>query len=679
MAPPQGDELLERAPVPALAVAHADGELRVAAVNAALRARLGGRTLPRPGTALAALVPAVLTHAQLDAVQAVVTTEAAARRTDWPLGGADDAPALDAVIEPWTGPAGERGAVVWGLPPLPAHPATVEDDLASLVPDDLADLDHLADDLWDRAEDLLEDAAWDEAWDEAVESGLALAVQDALLPRSLPLLPDLDLAAAHLPGVRPTRAGGDFFDVLALPDGDVVLVVGEVPGHGVEACLQAAALRLLVRDRLLEGSDLGQALAVVESRTGSSAQGRGTTLALLRLDPRDGRFSHASAGHPTPLVVGPDGAFRHLEPAPGAPLGAGSRHLAREDRLGPGEMVLLYTDGLLDRVGRAVTGATAALGRDVAAARAALPREEARRTAREVALATLELAVEAPGHPDDVTVVAAAVEPPPLPLHREGVATSDSAKALREDLEAWLQAVGARPLERIAVVHAADELLRNVVAHAYADGPRPAGDPRSADDGDALCLDARLLRGGVVRVEVADRGRWREPGEGADDGTPSRGLGVAAGLVRSLVVERRPTGTTAVLEHPLTRVTDVFRRDLVPEVAEPGVEVAEVDDAVRIDVVAEGGGRDRLVLVGAVGPRGAQDLREALLEEGWAGLRDLDLDLGGVTHLGTAAVQAVLEAQDRARTHGSALRLVAPRGGVAHHVLTRAGLATDPA
>src|SRR5215472_12530440 len=87
---------------------------------------------------------------------------------------------------------------------------------------------------------------------------VAMALQQALLPATLPVLPQARLAACYRAG-HPEAAGGDWFDAVVRADGSVALVVGDVVGHGTAAVVAMAQLRAVLADRLATSADLSDA------------------------------------------------------------------------------------------------------------------------------------------------------------------------------------------------------------------------------------------------------------------------------------------------------------------------------------------------------------------------------------------------------------------------------------
>ncbi|MFD9389200.1 SpoIIE family protein phosphatase [Streptomyces sp. NPDC060000] len=182
---------------------------------------------------------------------------------------------------------------------------------------------------------------------------VAARLQDALLP--LPKQPvqlaGLRVDIAYLPAQSGLSVGGDWFSAIELPDGDALFVVGDVAGHGMGAVASMALLRFTAKGMVITGSSLTGALDRLNALLLHSRDPHGSaTLVLARYSPRERRLEWAQAGHPPPLLVR-GGEAHYLERPFGMLLGAtdSPRYEAAECRLEPGDRLLFYTDGLVER------------------------------------------------------------------------------------------------------------------------------------------------------------------------------------------------------------------------------------------------------------------------------------------------------------------------------------------
>ncbi|MGH3162122.1 MAG: PP2C family protein-serine/threonine phosphatase, partial [Streptosporangiaceae bacterium] len=191
--------------------------------------------------------------------------------------------------------------------------------------------------------------------------GIVAELQEALLPTALPVLPRVRIAARYLVAGQEQAAGGDWFDAIPLDGGAVALVVGDVVGHGVAASAAMGQLRAVLAELLAAEDDLGQVLRRTDAFAARMPSLRAATLALMVLDPASGTMRYTTCGHPPPLVIGLDGRARYLEGPGTGPLGTGSPPVLASGALAPGELVLLYSDGLVEQPDRTIAEGMAEL------------------------------------------------------------------------------------------------------------------------------------------------------------------------------------------------------------------------------------------------------------------------------------------------------------------------------
>jgi serine phosphatase RsbU (regulator of sigma subunit) len=181
------------------------------------------------------------------------------------------------------------------------------------------------------------------------QKAFADAMQRSLLPRAKPSLPGLELGDVYESAAR-VEVGGDVYDYMALPDGRLAVVLGDVTGHGVDATADMAmakfVFRSLAREHPHPAALLAHANTVVCSEI---APGKFITMAALAVDAAAGTVVAASAGHPPPRLVRPDGAVEGL-PVRGLALGIDEETAYEpvEIVFPPGAAVVLVTDGAIE-------------------------------------------------------------------------------------------------------------------------------------------------------------------------------------------------------------------------------------------------------------------------------------------------------------------------------------------
>ncbi len=216
----------------------------------------------------------------------------------------------------------------------------------------------------------------------------ARAIQRSFMPALPRTVGPLTVVGAYRPA---SAVGGDFYDVIARDDGELLLVVGDVEGHGVSGALWMARATLEVR-RLARDADGPLALLRALHRSLSAQMGDDAfvTVACAALDPRAGQLRVANAGHLAPLLRGTDGSVRAVGRPSGPPIPVAARPRYREERhpLTRGDLLLLATDGVTDALrapddllGTAALARHLAGGLDAAATVARVMRAAQRRSA----------------------------------------------------------------------------------------------------------------------------------------------------------------------------------------------------------------------------------------------------------------------------------------------------------
>jgi anti-sigma regulatory factor (Ser/Thr protein kinase)/anti-anti-sigma regulatory factor len=499
-------------------------------------------------------------------------------------------------------------------------------------------------------------------------------MQEALLPTALPVLPRARIAARYLVAGHEQAAGGDWFDAIPLADGSVALVVGDVVGHGVAASAAMGQLRAVLAELLAAEADLGRVLERTDAFAARMSALRAATLALAVLDPVGGKLRYTTCGHPPPLVVGTDGAARYLTGTGTGPLGTGSPPVLAASALAPGELVLPYSDGLIERPGQTLAEGMAELA--AAAADAAASPAASLVPALGVSPAVVErvcqLSVERltrSGHADDVTALAAQRLADPVPaLHLELPGERPSLTTARDAFAGWLSRLDATDDDADALHLAMVEVFTNAIEHAY-----PRSEPGIIE------LDAILGDDGSVECRVTDHGTWRRPEPGnpaeADRG---HGLMVAGQVVDKLLVSHPPSAAGGAAGAEGTMVT-LRHRLLRPAMLASGLVSVHADAPAWPPFTVDTGNGERAtaraLVCGPVDITTADQLARRLLSASRGGTVPLVADLTGVTQLASAGVRALYAVSEQMAAHGQALTLITAPGSAVHAVLDLVQLA----
>ncbi|KOX02323.1 phosphatase [Streptomyces sp. NRRL B-1140] len=188
-------------------------------------------------------------------------------------------------------------------------------------------------------------------------------LQRALLPRALPRLRGLDVAARYLPAGHGTEVGGDFFDVLRLSDTSAAAVIGDVEGHSVAAAALMGQVRTAIHAHATAGAAPGQVLARTNRLLADLDSELLVSCLYVHLDLGRRQASLASAGHVPPLLRRPrhPAGVLDLEPGPLLGIDTGTDYPVTTVPLLPGTTLALYTDGLVELPGTDATRTTADL------------------------------------------------------------------------------------------------------------------------------------------------------------------------------------------------------------------------------------------------------------------------------------------------------------------------------
>ncbi|MFZ1160799.1 SpoIIE family protein phosphatase [Mycobacterium sp.] len=381
------------------------------------------------------------------------------------------------------------------------------------------------------------------------EHRIAVDFQDHLL--------DLDrgstvavVAAVYQPGGEAMRVGGDWYLVAPLEHrGKVAISVGDVVGHGLPAAIAMSRLRAAVAASALTDADPGAVLSTLDRYAATVPGARCATVSYAviddGLDPETGdgiaRVSYSCAGHPYPLLVTPDEPPVYLSSGRRPPVAAWETPLKQNTavhELPPGSLILLYTDGLIERPGETLDhGFARLLG--AAAYRADL-------AVGDLCDELLERMAPPGGYTDDVVVLAL------RPCHSSArsfvrvlPASLDHIAEARHRLRDWLSGVDVDPQRESDMLLAIGEAVTNAIEHGS------GGDPTKT-----VSIEA-FVRGHTVTATISDAGQWSGDSSASQRSLQrGRGLTMINGLADDVKTSRTRSGT---------RITLSFERTVLPE------------------------------------------------------------------------------------------------------------------
>jgi serine phosphatase RsbU (regulator of sigma subunit)/anti-sigma regulatory factor (Ser/Thr protein kinase) len=363
------------------------------------------------------------------------------------------------------------------------------------------------------------------------EHQIAYRLQQAMLPPGVIRHPGVEVAASYHAGTEEMVIGGDWYDTVSLPDGRIGLVVGDVVGQGIEAAATMGRLRSALAAYALYETSSAELMARLNHFGQSVGRVEFATACFVVLDPESGALTYTSAGHPPPLLVAADGTSRFLTDGSTQPLYGSTSFDPVEATadLQPGDLLLLYSDGLVERRGEHIETGLARLDE---AARSL--RDEPVHEICATLAADLRPAVE---HADDIVIlVVRRKRAARAVFERVFPARPEELRIVRAEVRAWLHDQDLSQSDREAVVLALGEACANAVEHAYVEGR--AGE---------MSVELSMLDDSVV-VAVRDSGSWRAVPH--DDPDRGRGYEIMRSLSDRVDVESGPDGTIVTMYLP---------------------------------------------------------------------------------------------------------------------------------
>lgn len=368
------------------------------------------------------------------------------------------------------------------------------------------------------------------------ERHIAQELQHSLLPKRLPAIPGVALAARYRPGDDGVSVGGDWYDAVALPGGRVAVAIGDVVGRGIAAATTMGQMRSALRAILTQGDNTGAMADRLNRFTLGLGVGEAvmTTVLMAIFEPTSGTLRFTNAGHPPPLLVAPDGSAGYLSQPASVPMGVldAPRYPEHTIELERGSSLVLYTDGLIEESSEMID---VGLQRLLVAGRGVEPDVEA------LCEILLEKGLPPAGrHPDDVTLlVLRAQERLGERVELEVSGEPGALKSTRDTLRLWLSETAADRDEADDITMACNEACENVVEHAYGLG----------DDPFHVIFERT---GSEICISVRDRGTW-QTATGPERG---RGLELMRRLMDDVEVQHTSGGTTVRMRKVLAGVAE---------------------------------------------------------------------------------------------------------------------------
>jgi serine phosphatase RsbU (regulator of sigma subunit) len=184
------------------------------------------------------------------------------------------------------------------------------------------------------------------------QRSIAQSLQHALLPEALPGIPGLDVSARYVPAASGIEVGGDWYDVVVADDRRVMLVIGDVSGHGLEAAVTMASVRHAALAYAAQDCRPASVLTNLAAFVNRSAHDYFATVLCVLIDIDSYLLTVATAGHPPPLVIDDDQSW-FVDLAPGPAIGAPHQLPYHETTISApsGATLVAFTDGLIERRG----------------------------------------------------------------------------------------------------------------------------------------------------------------------------------------------------------------------------------------------------------------------------------------------------------------------------------------
>jgi signal transduction histidine kinase/DNA-binding response OmpR family regulator len=370
------------------------------------------------------------------------------------------------------------------------------------------------------------------------EHQIAMSLQERLLGLGV-ISPAAAVSAAYQPAGEVMRVGGDWYTATPLGPARIGISAGDVVGHGLPAATVMSQLRSALGAAALATDDPAAVLDLLDRYAQTLDDAAFATVAYAIIDTAAGTVSYACAGHPYPLVVGPEGTVTWLQDGRRPPLAVRSfaprlDGLTGDAALPPGSLLLLYTDGLIERRSEPLDDGFARLTA-AAAGCAKLP-------AGQVCTALISQMTPREGYADDVAIIAVRPAGTTAASHVDAMPASFSElRPARDRMRDWLAHLGTNRATTHDVLLGTGEALSNAMEHGSDLDPRRT-----------VSVEA-FAAGDEISVTVTDSGRWLKDSAASRANQRGRGLKLIHGLAKHSQTARTILGTQVTMTYRLGR------------------------------------------------------------------------------------------------------------------------------
>jgi signal transduction histidine kinase/FixJ family two-component response regulator len=366
------------------------------------------------------------------------------------------------------------------------------------------------------------------------EHQIAMSLQERLLGLGV-TSPAAAVSASYQPAGEVMRVGGDWYTATPLGAARIGISAGDVVGHGLPAATVMSQLRSALGAAALATNDPAAVIDLLDRYAETLDDATFATVAYAIIDTAVGTVSYACAGHPYPLVVGPDGTVTWLKDGRRPPLAVRSSKPRLDAPTGgaalpPGSLLLLYTDGLIERRSESLEDGFARLTA-AAAGCANLP-------AGQACTHLINQMTPARGYADDVVIIAVRPAGTTAGSYVDALPASLSElRPARERMRGWLVHLGSSGATTHDVLLGTGEALANAIEHGSDLDPR-----RTVSVEAFASLDE-------ISVTVSDSGRWLKDSAASRDTQRGHGLKLIHGLANDSRTDRTILGTQVTMTY----------------------------------------------------------------------------------------------------------------------------------